>query len=171
MPDRDLTVYRSFHPDVVKHWQAGEAAVIAWRGDVKALLAELGMDHRTVWTHDLTGEIDGLDYDDRDVPDGWRVDARSGRLVPRRSTKPGKAIAAKLDALRMPDPRVSLPGMPSTCLVGDGLLTCGLQLMKGALYATWSRPIPEQRVDLMTWQPLKLSEYYAVLELEDADDA
>lgn len=169
MSDRDLTVYRSFRPEVIQHCRDAQDAVAAWGERLKAALTELGMGKRTVWTNDLTGWIVGLDHDGDNVPDGWRVDRPTGYLKPRLATKTGKAIATKLDGLSKPDPGVGLPGMPGECFVGLGLATCGLRLMKGALYATWSVPIPVDRVDLTIWQPVKLSEYYAVLELEGDD--
>lgn len=169
MADRDLTVYRSFRPEVIQHCRGAQDAIATWGEQMKAFLDESGMGKRTVWTDDLTGSIVGLDHDGESVPDGWRVDRRTGYLKPRLATKTGKAIAAKLVGLRKPDPSVGLPGMPGECFVGLALATCGLRLMKGALYATWSTPIPVDRVDLTIWQPVKLSEYYAVVELEEAE--
>ncbi|MFI7449578.1 hypothetical protein ACIBQX_18925 [Nonomuraea sp. NPDC049714] len=166
MNERDLTVYRTTNADVLKRWHETAKAREAWGEQMKAFLAEHGFGKRQVWTINITGYIAGIEHDDGDVPEGWRID-RYGRLVPRRSTKAGKAIAAKLDALRQPDPRASLPGMPGECLVSLALLTCGLRVIDDALFATWSQPIPEERVDLDIWERIKLSEYYAAIEADD----
>lgn len=169
MADRELTVYRTYRPELIKHWYDGQANLKAWSQRMDAFLDEQGLGNGTVWTYNITGHFGGVDHDGAEVPNGWRVDRRTGRLMPRLSTREGKAIGAKLDELRKPDPRADLPGMPGDCFVSLALLTCGLHLMRGALYATWGLPIPEAQVDLTVWQPVKLSEYYAVLELEEDD--
>ncbi|MGR6922608.1 hypothetical protein ACU635_50855 [[Actinomadura] parvosata] len=169
MTDRQ-TVYRSFAPKVLAHWRDAEAAVVAWRQKVRVTLAELGVDDRNAMVNSLTGVIVGLDHAG-EPPEGWRLDGRTGYIVPRLNTKAGRLIGAALDELRRPDPREALPGMPKDCRVGNRLRMCAVRPMKGALYATWGGPIPERVVDLTLWQPVKLSEYWAVVELEESEAA
>ena len=166
-----LTVYRSTHPDALRRWHATTEAMDAWSEKMQATLITLGVDGREVWYDQVSGRIIGLGHTGGDdVPEGWRVDARTGYLVPRRSTKAGKQIAAVLDGMRRPDPR-ALPGMPAQVMAGVHFLTCGLEYMGGALYVRWSRPIPEKLVDSAIWERIKLSEYYAALEAHQAQEA
>lgn len=159
----DKVVYRSTHPDVLRRWHEVSAAVDAWSTQLKDGLAEIGMAGYKVYYDQVDGNIMGLTPKDGDVPDGWRIDARTGYLKPRLSTKQGKAIGAKLDALRRPDPR-DLQGMPKHAFAGLSFLTCGLHYLDDALYVTWSKPIPEGQIDRGIWERVKLSEYHAAVE-------
>ncbi|MDP4501017.1 hypothetical protein [Nonomuraea turcica] len=167
MSHTDLTIYRTTSPAVLQRWHDTENAIEAWGKQVEAALAELGMGDRTIYYDQVSGRITGISTEADDIPDGWRMDRRTYHLVPRLTSKAGKAIGAKLDSLRRPDPR-DLPGMPKHAFAGLSFLTCGLAFMGGALYAQWSKPIPEHNVDLATWERVKLSEYYAVLEAHEA---
>lgn len=167
MSTADLTVYRSTDPEVLRRWHDTKAAVEAWGDKLKAALHDLGMGDRQVWYDQISGRLMGLARGEGETPDGWRIDRRTGYLVPRLTTKAGKEIGAKLSALRRPDPR-DLIGMPKHVFVSLSLLTCGLKLLDGALYVHWSQPIPEDEVDLTLWERVRLSEYYAVVEREEA---
>jgi hypothetical protein len=166
--DRDLTVYRTRRPEIVAIWDAAMEARKEWAEKVKAFQAEHGLRGREVYCYEPAGHIAGFSEDGSEPPAGWRVDQRRHILVPRLSTRPGKAIGEQLGTLKQPDPRNNLPGMPAECFAGLRLLTCGLALRENgsALYVTWSAPIDEKRVDLDVWEQVKLSEYYAVLEVE-----
>lgn len=160
----DLTVYRTTSPDVIKRWHDVNAAIQAWADTIKAALAEFGMDGRKIYYDQVSGRILGVAHnDDVETPAGWRADSKHYRLVPALSTKPGKAIGARLAELRRPDPR-DLPGMPKHAWPGMSFLTVGFHLTDGAIYARWDKQIPEDGVDLTVWQRLKLSEYYRTLE-------
>jgi hypothetical protein len=161
----DLTVYRTTDPAVLATWHATHTAIEEWRQRVEALMAELGMSSRQIWYDEVSGEVYGVSRDGDAIPEGWRYDQRRHCLVPRRSTKEGKAIGARLDAMRRPDPR-ALQGMPRTTFAADQplLMTCGVDEMAGALYVRWSGQVREAEVDLTIWARVKLSEYYAVRE-------
>lgn len=166
----DLTVYRSTKPDVVQRWLDARDAVNAWSDKLKTALADLGLAGRDAFYNEITGRIEGIGYDGGYVPDDWRVDRRTGYLVPRLTTKAGKTIDATLVGLLRPDPR-NLPGMPRQVYVSLNRLTCGVEEIGGALYVKWSQPIPEDDVDLTVWERIKLSAYYAVLEARDDAEA
>ncbi|SEN88043.1 hypothetical protein [Nonomuraea pusilla] len=167
----DKTVYRSTHPDVLSVWHASIEAREAWGELMETFLDEHGFGTRNVYVSH-SGRVLGVEHiEGEDVPDGWRIDSRTGYLMPRLASRKGKAIGASLAELTQPDPRDAMPGMPKTMFVSLALLTCGLALIDGALYATWSRPIPEERVDLTIWERVKLSEYYAAVEAAEAAQA
>lgn len=165
MSDLDVTVYRTTNPAIVKQWHDTNAAVTEWAKTLEAALEEMGVGGRMAFYDSVSGRVIGVAAKGGAIPEGWRRDRSHDRIVPARSTKPGKAIGAKLDALRRPEVR-NLPGMPKHAMPGLCLLTIGLRFMDGAVYAKWSRPIPEDEVDLSIWQRVKLSVYYAVLETE-----
>jgi len=167
----DKTVYRSSHSDVLAAWHAAADAREKWADQMTAFLADYGFGSRSVYVSH-SGRVLGVEHmDGEEVPDGWRVDTRTGYVMPRRASKAGKKIGARLGELNQPDPRDAVPGMPRDCFVSLAMLTCGLEIVGGALYATWSRPIPEDQVDLAIWERVKLSEYYAVLEARDDETA
>ncbi|MFD9950545.1 hypothetical protein ACFWYW_57545 [Nonomuraea sp. NPDC059023] len=167
----DKVVYRSTHPDVLAAWGFAARAREEWADQMKAFLDEHGLGKRTVWTYNVTGEVFGIEDNGDDIPDGWRVDSRTGHLMPKLATKRGKAISARLKELPQPDPRASMPGMPAECFVSLARLVCGLAELGGALYATWSREISESEVDASLWERVKLSEYYAAVEAHEAAQA
>ncbi|WP_188187987.1 hypothetical protein [Nonomuraea sp. SYSU D8015] len=168
MSDRDLTVYRSTHPDALTAWHTAADARQEWTKQMQAFLDEHGFGKRTVYVGH-SGRVLGIEHvDGEDAPDGWRVDQRTGYLMPRLKTRAGKQIDARLAELVQPDPRNKMPGMPMQCFVSLALLTCGMRIIRDTLYAEWSRPIPQDQVDSAIWQRIKLSEYYAAREADEA---
>lgn len=161
MSDLDLTVYRTTNADVLKRWHDTNAAVTEWATTLETALEEMGVGGRMTFYDQISGRVIGVAAQAGPTPEGWRRDRSHDRIVPARSTKPGKAIGARLDGLRRPEVR-ELPGMPKHAR--PGLLTVGLELIGGAVYAEWSRPISEDEVDLTVWERVKLSEFFRVLE-------
>lgn len=168
----DRTVYRTTNPSILARLRATLAAIDEWPPKVEALMEDLGVGGRKIWYDAVTGEVFGVSRDGDEIPEHWRYDQRKNCLVPRRSTKPGRAIAARLGSLRRPDPR-ALKGMPNRTFAADGssLLTSGVDEIDGAVYVTWGAAIREREVDLNLWEPVKLSEYYTVLEAQEAAQA
>ncbi|MER7213548.1 hypothetical protein ABT340_41345 [Streptosporangium sp. NPDC000239] len=161
----DKTVYRSTHPDVLKIWDVADTATRDWHAQVEMFLAEHDLAGRKVYFSSASSTVLGVEHvDGEEVPCGWRVHRSQGYLVPRLTTKEGKLLNARLTELKRPDPRDQVPGMPKNCLADASFLTCGMQFMGGALYVTWSKPIPEKQVDSTIWERVKLSEYYAAVE-------
>ncbi|MDX3111546.1 hypothetical protein [Nonomuraea angiospora] len=171
MPDRDLTVYRTTAANAIIAWHTAATARDTWAKDMQEFLEEHGLGDRSVYISHGGRPLGVTNDDGQDVPEGWRVDSRTGYLMPRLKTKAGKQIDARLAELWQPDPRDSMPGMPRECWISMALLTCGLQIIDNVLYATWSRPIPEEHVNLTIWERMKLSEYYRVLEATGDDGA
>lgn len=170
MPDRDLTVYRTAKAEALAAWHAAADAREVWAKEMEAFLDEHGLGDRSVYVSH-GGRPLGITHDDGDdVPEGWRVDSRTGYLMPRLKVRAGKQIDAKFGALKQPDPRDAMPGMPRECFVSLALLTCGMQIIGDALYVTWSRPISEDLIDPEIWQRMKLSEYYRVIEATEGSD-
>lgn len=163
MSELDKTVYRTTNADVLKRWHDTNAAVTEWAKTLEIALEEMGVGGRMAFYDQVSGRVIGVAAHGGPIPEGWRRDRSHDRIVPARSTKPGKAIGARLDALRRPEVR-DLPGMPKHAMPGLCLLTVGLEEIDGVVYAKWSRPISEDEVDLAVWERVKLSEYFRVLE-------
>ena len=156
MSDLDLTVYRTTAATAIIAWHTAAEARQQWTEQMKAFLDEHGLGKRRVYIS-RSGRVFGVEYiDGEDVPNGWRVDVRTGYLMPKLKTKAGKQIDARLAQLTQPDPRDAVPGMPRECFVSPALPQCGLALIDGALYADWPLPIPETEVDLTIWERVKL---------------
>lgn len=161
------TVYRTTNPDALAAWHSGADARDAWADQMEAFLDEHGFGKRRVYIGH-SGRVFGIEsVDGEDLPDGWRIDSRTGYLMPRLAKKAGKQIDGRLAELIQPDPRNQMPGMPKHSFVSLAMLTCGLELIDGALNATWSRPIPDSVVDLAVWEQVKLSDYYRAVEERD----
>jgi hypothetical protein len=174
MPDK--VVYRSTHPDVIAHWESTASAETrnAWRQKVEAAVADLGFPGRRFATQDGRKVI-GVEYpNDEDMPAGWRRNRNlTSSITPDRRTANGRRIRERLDALTAPCPRENLPGkMPDTAFSrGFGLMKPGVARHGDAVYVTWSEEIDKgdaAHIDPTVWQRIKLSEYYAALEAEEA---
>lgn len=170
-------VYRSTHPDVLEHWRntGSPAAQDAWRDRVNATLAELGFPGRRFATQG-EGRVIGVEYPGDVIPEGWRRDRElRSAIVPARRTKLGKEIGQRLDRLHRPNPRRNLPGgMPEIAFAKHTFLRCGIRPVGDAVYVIWSSEIDEgdgRHIDPTVWERIKTSEYYAVLEAEEAPHA
>lgn len=168
----DLVVYRSTHPDVLASIEAYRAAMVTWQAAAAALLTELGFTDRGFVVATAFGFrwITGVEYRDGDcIPDGWRRVERgkSQGLVPDKRRKVGKKAHARMEDTQPPaDLRASLPGMPGEQLIGGASLTPALREMAGAVWVSWRNEV--SGVDPEIWERVKLSEYYALLEAEEA---
>lgn len=166
------TVYRSSHPDVLAKWDARQRDLHDWRDRFHAECANLGIDPDKVQGNTWSGNITGVRYNDGDpIPEGWRHDKRSGQLRPALKTAAGKRIDAALKTMRRPEPADDIPGMPYTYWPdeGNGIYRVRMRLHGGALYAVWPCPVgSDLGVDLALWERVKLSEFYAMVEAEEA---
>lgn len=165
-----------------------EAELDAWLAEIEAYRTELfgqpddpdtrpdAMSVRYGVRHEFVGWSRGAE----DRAPGWRWDAHSGAVVPRRGSKAGQTAAARLDALQPPrDPRTRFEGMPSRLNVGMRLCSPGVEQLQGELYAVWAAS-PEQvaqqavgrdAIDPGLWEPVKMSAYWIRREAQDRDDA
>lgn len=175
-----LTVFASSRADIVALEPRYQKAHRAWRRRAKSLLRELGLAERNIMTEGgwrSTRRFVGVSWSyNEDPPEGWKFDGKHCVLLPRMSTKAGKAIADKLAACQPPtDPRDELPGMPAHHL--DGLRACapGLEIRNrdvlATVYVKWGCALPLDRVDLGIWRQVPLSEYYALVEAEEQQAA
>lgn len=174
-------VYRSTHPDVLAHWEktASAQAQEAWRGRVEDTLAGLGFPGRQFATRDgMTGlTVTGVEHPRSEpVPPGWRRDQKlPSTITPRRSIKAGKAAAAALDELTRPDPRKDMPGgMPPIAGAAGAMafLRAAIEPLDGAVYVRWPQEISVRDaacIDPTVWERVRLSEYYAACERQDAE--
>ncbi|WP_436759386.1 hypothetical protein [Streptosporangium sp. V21-05] len=175
----DLTVYRSTHPDVLGAWHAAEQRAADITTQRKAFLAAHGFEGRSIATKGRW-MIGVAHPEDQPIPDGWRLDRDlDGAIVPARRTRVGKQLGKRLDQLAMPSARKNLPGgMPEMAWGDHHVFRPGITLINNALidnnalYVKWGCD-PEAidstvKIDPAVWQRMKLSEYYAVLEAQEA---
>ncbi|OLT13059.1 hypothetical protein BJF79_03945 [Actinomadura sp. CNU-125] len=166
-------VYRSTHPDVLEHWRntgAAEAQV-AWRDRVDATLTDLGFPDSNPVVQGETRVI-GVTHNG-EPPAGWRRNRDlKGTITPARRTTTGKEIGKRLDALRRPDPRKNMPGgMPEVAFTGHTFMQCGIAPHGDAIYVTWGAELDSgdaTHIAPEVWERIKTSEFYAVLEAEEA---
>jgi hypothetical protein len=175
----DKTVYRSTHPDVLKVWDDAHKRAEEIDKARRALLDELGFEGRPGLIDDVG--IYGVQHLDEHgpVPDGWLRDRRTeGAIVPDRRRKLGREVAGKFKGLTMPDLRRLLPGgMPSTVLHLEisKRFWPAIKRFDDAVYVVWGCD-PEQleradRINSEVWERVKLSEYYAAVEVHEAAQA
>ncbi|MEV0831487.1 MULTISPECIES: hypothetical protein [Streptosporangiaceae] len=172
----DLTVYRTRQPETVALAASYTEAYKAWQARVAETLTDLGFPERepVVAGALLRYGVAGIKHQDGEmIPPGWRVTWMYDQdlLVPDRRTKAGKAAGARLEQLEMPtDPRRLLPGMPAEVRIDGHRYNPGMACRENdsALYVTWKHAPPADWVDTVIWDRVPLSEYYAVVEAEDA---
>jgi hypothetical protein len=106
-----------------------------------------------------------------DVPPGWRYVRKDGMIVPHRSSREGKVIAAEFDTVVISDPRRQVPGMPRVFFGAlPRVLGPGYERLEDgrAVYCRWGiAPVPDQlaaRIDRSIWKPVALSKFYKVKE-------
>lgn len=176
---RDLFVFRSDKQEVLDALHAAKDAYLEWSDRIEAFAAEVHPDSKPMVRRQNRGGGDRFDAVSvrEPVPEGWRVKTqREGAdlMVPRLSTKAGKAWNERLNEIReAPDIRSSLPGMPSGGLDGLAYVAPGIEEHDGAVWVIWSCD-PDamdsgwsrtsKKVDGFIWERVKLSEYYAMKE-------
>lgn len=100
----------------------------------------------------------------------WKED-KDGHLTPRLSDKEGKKIKAIMADNPMPNIRQRLRGMPSHIFTGMSSMQPGVDFLDGKVYVIWSCQLDgddeTKGFDPKTWRPVKLSEYYRLIEKRD----
>lgn len=157
--------YKSSDPDVLAWWDDAERGQREFREKIDAFVAEHGMGREAVILSGWGTSLGGLEVykgDKTDSPEGWRV-VRNDRfrvLVPLRRTKAGKTLSDEMKAIRVGDPRMSLPGWTWEILGGMP----GLFLHDGFVWMSANR---DDGVDLDVWTPCRLAEFYTAQDAHD----
>jgi hypothetical protein len=178
----DLIVFRSTNADVLADW----ASLLDQRkadGDaLHRFAAEVDPDHDRdlIQSGSSRTAVIGLGHTPGwPVPTGWRDVSNRGviHIVPRLSTKAGKAAAKRLGELQPADPRTMLAnrhGVPTaffgSSAEGVRMFSPGVRQLGDALYVTWGAE-PETPHDPAKWERVKLSDYYAAVEQADEVEA
>jgi hypothetical protein len=166
----DKTVYRTADASVIAAWDAAQERLLGYRRATGAILDDAGAttQRRMISTGHQPGRFLGLNPADG-IPEGWRVNSRTGYTVPDQRTSKGRAVRKALDALGYPgDPRHALPGMPADSFTAPRLLTCGARKLGAAMYAIWGACPGGAGIDTALWSPCPLSQYYAAVEQDEA---
>jgi hypothetical protein len=187
-----IACYRSAAADVIAAWDAYCADRERFSADVEALTAEM-------WPEAVDGHkpepliaTSSWDPGKRTLigwswpwgvqaPEGWRVDKKgvewTQMITPKRSTKEGKALAKRLDAVT-PVAVVDMPGMPLFVLALPATYSPAVERHGDTLYVGWGfdveghdhRSTPGGKpLDLDKWERIKVSEFFAAREDDPAD--
>lgn len=168
--------YRTAAPEILAAYRKAVADADVQREKIRVALAELGVGPEVfVRSSGFPGDsmrIEDLVPVGDHVPDGWRLLKSSGRLEPRRG-KPGEAARQWLLEHQPVDVRnvMEKNGLPRAAWVpGDGF---GWRVVSpqffehgDALWARYAAEPGESGFDTQpcTWEPCKLSEFYAAAE-------
>lgn len=165
-------VYRSTHPEVLGAWEEQNARHVAWHDAVKEFRSEYP-DHKPCavnWGD--AKHLLGLTGAESPGP-VWRFMKARDCWVPDKRTKAGKALAARIDALRVTG-LGSFPGMPHEIWEhAPEWYSHGLQVIAGVVWVTWSEKLTYEKVeatktfDPAYWERARGSEYLRAVE--DAD--
>lgn len=165
----DRTVFRTSDPARLDAWERWKKDAAAWERRLKRLIKDLnpgpgkreGMMTNGGGTRRFVGFSCGYR---EDPPAGWRVDKNGPALVPRMSNKEGKAAAKRITDLGpRPHPKDALAGMPSMHFSGMAFHHPGAERHGDALYVTWATDTPPKEIGA-EWEPVKLSEWYSLVE-------
>lgn len=169
-------VYASNDPTHIEDFKAWSERVAEWRQKCKAWAeifdGEALIFQPAAWSP-WTFEFAGLKsrYGSK-PPTDWRV-KKVGMYyvqVPKRSTRRGKDLAEQYDALKhSPElPNGQLAGMPSNNMIGLSIQSPSVRIIGERLYVAWAdEPKPSPDFDL--WSEIPRSEYYRVIEREEAN--
>lgn len=168
-------VYRSSHPDVLAAVEKYSTEYEGWRDRARALIADLDFEGRHWIVSDgFQRAILGVEsVGDETPPLGWRhaVRGNCSVLVPDKRRKAGREAYDRINECGpAPDPRHSLPGMPSDYFGPGSLYQPGLQEMAGAVWVVWGYDIPVDKIDLAIWARARLSAFYAAIEERDGGE-
>lgn len=181
-------VYRATDPTIMESARAWRERAKQWQAECLVFAAkyaaEFGRtDVSPVSTAYANGSrhLTGLTHDgSSQVPTGWRLVMGSQRspdcLVPVRRSKTGKVVGAQMDALIL---EAFFPeGMPNTVFHEDHWYSPGIEVHGDDLYVTWGFDPAECSswekgfgpgvFDSSRWERVKLSEYHAMKEAEEA---
>lgn len=167
--------YRATDPQRIREWSESlEPLYRAFEEEKDRLKKQIGKDVLI-----MRESFDGVwvtGYDEREGKDplpNWRKDASSGYMMPDRRTSTGKKIAERLDRISYkPGP---IPGLPEL-VWGEGYMgPFAVAEFDGDFYAWLGFDIREEGshnplddVDPKIWERIKLSEFHAAKEAQEA---
>jgi len=161
------SVFKSSSAEVLDAWEANVQSWASYDAACKALADEFP-NHRVLEAESShTKFVLGLTGDET-PGDLWRKENRAGVefWTPLRRSKAGKALAERLGGIRFT--RAKLPGMGQTIIVDGVMVTCGVSVHAGVVYAHWNRPADvvqgKGRVNRMMWDECLLSEFHLARE-------
>lgn len=159
-------VYRTTDPATVAAYEASQASVAEWTDAVIKHAETVGGEP---WVGRWANAFDyrGVVRSDREVPAGWRRQQRADYLVPKVSTKIGKAADAEMKPLRK-SPEIELADMPTMFIAGLRICHAGVSLDDGALTVVWGAEIPEGETVGEQWTRVPLSQWHAEREAAEA---
>jgi hypothetical protein len=176
--------YRTAEVGIVNAYRTALACAKARNEKIKNALVELGVSYEIfVRTSGFPGgkmRITDLVPSSDHVPNGWRLMKSTGRLEPRRG-KPGEAAREWLAKHQPIDVRHVMEenGLPRAAWIpGDGF---NYRIVSPQFFehdgALWARYAAEPGTsgsgfdnEPCTWEPIKLSEFYAAYEAHQAAD-
>lgn len=185
-----VACYRSSATEVIAAWDAYVEDRARFSGEAESLTDELWPE--AVEGHEVRPIVTSSTWDPgkrtligwswpwgAKPPEGWKTtdDRSAGYIVtPKRSTKEGKAIAKRVDAVR-PVAGLDLPGMPLFVLALPSTHTPAVERHGDTLYVGWGfdveahdhRSTPGGKpLDLDKWERVKTSEFFAAREDDPA---
>jgi len=170
MTDNPVEVYRTRAPEALEAFDKWEAARQSWI-DAVCDFCEKHSGTSKAWFNcflqneyfvGLTAPKDGK------LSPGWRIDRKSGAMVPDKRTPEGKELAAEMAKLKCA-PTLRLGGMPqdargeSTPDGGTRIYTFGV-MRADFLEVSWAVPVPQDKVDFGIWEKVPLSQWHAERE-------
>jgi hypothetical protein len=175
--DLGLTVFKTSHQMVLDAWDKMKITADAHHDACRALVVDLGFpqDHGMYTKNNHPGRrIVGFAIPDGGIPPGWRKERNySEIMVPHLSTKMGKDIAAKINAVGVRPDSGSVVvdfGMPSQAFVGLNLLLPGVTRQGDTVWVKWSLDPRNSRgngnngLDLTIWEHVPLSVFIKMIE-------
>lgn len=169
----DGVAFRSSALDVIEAWDEYQAYNEQCRDARKTFMDKYDrtLMVRRDWDHGtrVVGFAPGREFD------GKLLRLERGALVPRLSSKAGKALAAELAPLKQDG--IKLPGMPQWVITGGLHINApALFEHEGTVWAHWPADIAVadpgdcqgSQVDPGLWEKQPLSAYYAVKEARQA---
>lgn len=157
--ERNTSLWAKWQDENIEYCASRDAFLAEWAPDGCSLMLSSGFGGE----RPLGVSVEGYN---NEVPDGWRLDRKHWILLPYRKTPRGKKIAAAMEALQWRDHRSDLIGMPSHLFTGWAWCVPGIEMHDGAMFAIWPDEGPTEGIDLAIWEPVKLSEWYAMIEGE-----
>jgi hypothetical protein len=171
MSDNPIEVYRTTRPEAIEAYENYLRVRREWLTKVHDFCEEHSDTGKGWFNGFLRSEyfIGPVVPVDGKLAPGWRIDRKTGAMVPAMRTPEGKAIAAEMRELRN-GPVFTVAGMPQEArgeTTRDGgvrVYTFNEELGDGFLEVTWGTPVPQDLIDFEIWTRVPLSQWHAERE-------